>query len=145
MTARAGFAAAVLGATMLLELFVTSLVFTADSDFVYFLGRRINIVCAARQRFGVPCPTCGLTRGFVLTVHGRVGEAWRLSPTGPLAVGGILGMGIALLVFASLERRRTSAELAGVKRWVQAGGLGYAGLATVIWISSWISVVTRLK
>jgi hypothetical protein len=145
MTNRAGFAATVLGAMMLLELLAVNLAFTADSDFVYFLGRRINIVCAARQRFGAPCPTCGLTRGFVLTVHGRGGEAWRLSPAGPLAVGGILGMSIVLLIFASLERRRTPAQLAGVKRCVQTGALAYAGMAILIWICSWISVVTRLK
>ena len=145
MTNRAGFAATVLGAMMLLELLVINLAFTADSDFVYFLGQRINIACAARQRFGVPCPTCGLTRGFVLTVHGTVREAWRLSQTGPLAVGGILGMGIALLIFASLERRRTPAQLAGIKRWVQTSALAYAGMATLVWVCSWISVVTRLK
>jgi hypothetical protein len=145
MTRRAGFAATVLGAMMLAELAIISLAFTSDTDFVYFLGRRINIVCAARQRFGVPCPTCGLTRGFVLTLHGRVREAWNLSPTGPLAVGGILGMGIALLVFANLERRRPPAQLAGIKRWVQTGALAYGGLAALIWIGSWISVVTRLS
>jgi hypothetical protein len=145
MTNRAGFAATVLGAMMLLELLVINLAFTADSDFVYFLGQRINVACAARQRSGVPCPTCGLTRGFVLTVHGHVREAWRLSPTGPLAVGGILGMSILLLIFASLERRRTPAQLAGMKRWVQTGALAYAGMATLIWICSWISVVTKLK
>src|ERR1035438_9417441 len=128
MTNRAGFAATVLGAMMLLELVVINLAFAADSDFVYFLGRRINVACAARQRLGVPCPTCGLTRGFVLTVHGRVGEAWRLSPTGPLAVGGILGMSIVLLIFATLERRRTAAQLAGIKRWVQTGALADAGM-----------------
>jgi uncharacterized protein DUF2752 len=145
MTSRAGFAATVLGAMMLLELVIINLAFAADADFVYFLGHRINIVCAARQRYGVPCPTCGLTRGFVLAVHGRVREAWRLSPTGPLAAGGILGMGIALLAFASLERRRTPVQLLGIRRWVQAGALAYGGLATVIWVCSWIAVVTRLK
>jgi hypothetical protein len=145
MTTRSGFAATVLGAMLLLELAVTSVAFTADGDFVYFFGRRINIVCAARQRLGVPCPTCGLTRGFVLTVHGRIREAWRLSPTGPLAVGGILGMGVALLACAGFERRRTPAQVAGMKRWVQAGALAYGGVGTLIWISSWISVVTRLK
>jgi hypothetical protein len=145
MTRRAGFAATVLGAMMLAELAIIGLAFTADADFVYFLGHRINIVCAARQRYGVPCPTCGLTRGFVLTLHGRVREAWHLSPTGPLAVGGILGMSIALLVFANLERRRTPDQLAGLKRWVQTGALAYGVLAALIWIASWISVVTRLR
>jgi Protein of unknown function (DUF2752) len=145
MTAKAGFAATVLGAILLLELIVTNFAFTADDDFVYFLGRRINVVCAARQRLGVPCPTCGFTRGFVLTVHGRIRDAWRLSPTGPLAAVGILGMSVALLAFAGFERHRTPAQMAVMKRWVQAGALAYGGVGTVIWISSWISVVTRLK
>jgi Protein of unknown function (DUF2752) len=145
MTSRRGFPSAVVGAVLLLELAVTALAFTADREFVYFFGRRINVVCAARQRFGVPCPTCGFTRGFVLTVHGRVGEAWRLSPTGPLAAAGILGMGVALLAFARLERKRTTAQMAGFKRWVQAGALAYGGVGTLIWIVSWISVVASLK
>ena len=145
MTSRAGFAATVVGVMLLLELVITSVAFGADNDFVYFFGRRINLVCAARQRWGVPCPTCGLTRGFVLTVHGNVFKAWRLSPTGPLAVGGILGMGIALLGFASFERRRTPAQLAGMKRWLQNGALAYGGMAALIWISSWIAVVSRLQ
>jgi len=142
---QSGFAATLLGAVLLLELAAIRLAFTADDDFAYLLGRRINVVCAARQRFGVPCPTCGLTRGFVLTVHGHVGQAWRLSPAGPLAVLGMLGMGLALLAFGSLERRRTLAELSIVKRWIERSALAYGALATVIWISSWISVVKRLK
>jgi len=149
MTNRSGFAAAVVGGLLLLELLVTSVVFTADQDFVYFFGRRINVVCAARQRLGVPCPTCGLTRGFVLTVHGRVPEAWRLSPTGPLAAIGILGMGIALLAFAGFERGQSPSEIARYKRrykrWIQAGALAYGGVGTLIWASMWIAEVTRLK
>ena len=145
MTNRPGFAAFVVGSMLLLELAVTSAAFSADNDFVYVFGRRINVVCAARQRLGVPCPTCGLTRGFVLTVHGRVSEAWRLSPTGPLAALGILGMGIALLAFAGFERRSTPAQKAAFKRWMAAGALAYGGVGTLIWVTSWISVVTRLK
>lgn len=142
---KSGFAAAVLGTMLLLELAVIRVAFTADEDFAYFLGRRINVVCAARQYLGVPCPTCGLTRGLVLAVHGRFGEGWRLSPLGPLGVIGTLGMGVALLVFAMLERRRTPAQVSGMKRWIETGALTYSALATVIWISSWIAVVTKLK
>jgi hypothetical protein len=138
MTRGSGFAARVLGATLLLELLVIGLAFTADHDAVYFLGRRINVVCTFRQRTGIPCPTCGFTRGSVLTLHGQVREAWRLSPSGPLAVFGLFGMGVALLAFAGFERR-------SVKRWIQTGALAYASIATVIWVSTWISVVTMFK
>ncbi|HLK20226.1 MAG TPA: DUF2752 domain-containing protein [Bryobacteraceae bacterium] len=145
MTSRAGFAATVLGMVLLAELAITNLAFTADSEFVYLFGHRINVVCAARQRLGLPCPTCGFTRGFVMTAHGRVTEAWKLSPAGPLAAGGIFGMGLALLIFAALERRSHPAQLAKVKRWLQNGALAYGGIATLIWICSWISVVTNLS
>ena len=150
ITSRAGFAAAVLGAMLLIELAATSLLFSADQDFVYFLGHRINYVCAARQRYGVHCPTCGLTRGFVLTVHGKAGEAWRLSPTGPLAAVGMFAMGVLLLIYAVLEQRRRQVQLAQrqlhwFRRSVQAGMLAYAGAATLIWAGSWIATVVRIK
>jgi len=139
-----GFAAAVLGALSILDLLTLRFLFTADSAFVYLLGHRINIVCAARQRFGIPCPTCGFTRGFILTLHGHMSEAWSLSPSGPLAVIGILAMSLSLLIFALISQRRTAARAAGVKRWVRTGAIAYSGIAVCVWISSWISTVTRL-
>ncbi|HYL74586.1 MAG TPA: DUF2752 domain-containing protein [Bryobacteraceae bacterium] len=144
LTSRAGFTAAVLGAMLLAELGITSMLFTADQDFVYFLGHRINYVCAARQRYGIPCPTCGLTRGFVLTVHGKAGDAWRLSPTGPLAAGGMFGMGAMLLIYAALERRGRQ-QLSWMPRLVRAGALTYASVGTLIWMGSWVSTVIKLR
>jgi hypothetical protein len=139
-----GFAAAVLGTLSILELLTLRLLFTADASFVYLLGHRINIVCAARERFGVPCPTCGLTRGFILTLHGHLSDAWRLSPSGPLAVIGILAMSLSLLLVAWMSNRRAAHALSSAKRWVQTGALAYSGIACCVWISSWISTVTRL-
>ena len=141
---KTGFAATLLGAVLLLELAAMRVIFTADNNFAYFVGHRIQVVCAARQHFGVPCPTCGLTRGIVLSLHGHIGEAWRLSPAGPLAVLGMLGMGFTLLAFGRLERRRTSDDLSRIKCWIERSALAYGALATVIWISSWVSVITRL-
>lgn len=145
LSSQSGFAAALLGTVLLLELVAVRIALTADSDFVYLFGRRINIVCAARQRFGVPCPTCGFTRGFVLSVHGRIGEAWKLSPSGPLLAIGTLGMSAILLLMVAFERRRTPEQMDRWKRWVQNGALAYGGLGTLIWVCSWIAVVTRLK
>ena len=142
---RAGFAATVLGAALLLDLALIRFSFTADLDSVYVLGHRINYTCAARQRFGAPCPTCGFTRGFVLSLHGRIPDAWRLSPAGPLAAIGTLGMAVVLLAYAIFEQRRPSTQVASVKRWIEAGALSYGAVATLIWISSWISTVAKLK
>ena len=145
VTSRSGFAAAVLGAALLGQLALTSLLFTADRDFVYFLGHRINYVCAARQRYGIPCPTCGLTRGFVMSVHGRVDDAWQLSPTGPLAVCGMAGMAVLLLICAALDQRRKAVELGWMRQLIRTGALTYAGAATLIWAGSWITTVARMK
>ena len=144
-TSRPGFTAAVLGIAILGELVLTSLLFTADRDFVYILGHRINYVCAARQRYGIPCPTCGLTRGFVMSVHGRVNDAWQLSPTGPLAVCGMAGMAIMLLISAALDQRRKAVRLGWMRQLIRTGALTYAGAATLIWASSWIATVVRMK
>lgn len=129
---------------LLAELALASVLLTADQDFVYFLGHRINYVCAARQRYGIPCPTCGLTRGFVLTVHGKAGEAWRLSPTGPLAALGMFGMGTMLLIYAALERRRKQFQLTWMRRFVQVGALAYAAAATLICTGSWLTTVLKM-
>lgn len=144
-TSRSGFTAAVLGAALLAQLALVGVLFTADQDFGYFLGHRINYVCAARQQYGIPCPTCGLTRGFVLTVHGNARDAWRLSPTGPLAAFGILGMGSMLLIYAALEQRRKQRQLGWLRRSVQAGALAYVCAATLIWAGSWVTTVLRMK
>ena len=134
-----------LGVMLLAELAATSLLFTADRDFVYFLGHRINYVCAARQRYGIPCPTCGLTRGFVLSVYGKAQDAWRLSPTGPLAAVGMFGMGAMLLIYAALQQRRGRGQPSSMPRYVRTGALAYAGVGTLIWMGSWVATVIKIK
>jgi hypothetical protein len=70
-----GFAAIVLGALILAHLAVAALLFTADRDFVYFGSKAMPEMCPFRKTFGLPCPTCGITRGVVLSLHGRLTDA----------------------------------------------------------------------
>ena len=37
-------------------------------------------LCYFHHATGLPCPGCGLTRGFCAVSHGRFGEAWALNP-----------------------------------------------------------------
>jgi len=134
-----------IGGVLLLELLATRVVFTADDDFAYVLGHRIDYVCPAKQRLGVPCPTCGLTRGFVLTVHGRIRQGWRMSPAGPLAATGILSAGLLFLILGALQRRQLHVQIASMRRWVRAGAVLYASGGAVVWMTAWISAVTRLR
>ena len=41
--------------------------------------------CIFRNLTGLPCPGCGMTRGFVAMGHGRIGDAWRANPLAPFA------------------------------------------------------------
>jgi len=129
----------------LLHLAAGWLLFTADNDWVYFLGKPIHYVCAAKQRFGVPCPTCGFTRGFVLTVHGRIGQGWRLSPSGPLAAIGMVGVGAALVGFAAVLMKRPELRMPRAERWIRAAALSYGAASLVIWGVSWVSTILRMR
>lgn len=41
--------------------------------------------CPVAWAFGVPCPTCGLTRAARLALHGAIGASLAMFPAGPLA------------------------------------------------------------
>lgn len=40
--------------------------------------------CVFRNLTGLPCPGCGMTRGFVAMGHGRLSEAWGQNALSPL-------------------------------------------------------------
>jgi len=131
-------AAAVTGSAMILEAAAARLMLRADEASVYVLGRPIGWVCGLRSRLGLPCPTCGITRSVVLSLHGELGRAWQLAPAGPVVVFGLLAFAAALLVLAGAEwlgaRKWGAAARSGLRR----GALIYAGAATLVWIGGWV-------
>ena len=133
-----------LGIILVCEILATRFAFDADNDLVYVLGHPVNIVCALKQQLGVPCPTCGFTRGFVLTVHGNLSDAWRLSPSGPLAAIAVAGAALAFFAFAIMQSRGMYARVPMFKRWVAAATLVYGLAGTIVWLATWISVVRAL-
>jgi hypothetical protein len=140
LISRPTFIPALLGTLILLELLTARLALTADHDFVYLLGQRLNIVCATRAKLGIPCPTCGATRGFVLAIHGQVSEGWRLSPVGPILALGLFAAAVLFLAMAA-----TPSTAPGMRRWVQAAVMAYAVVGLTVWIGSWLSVVWKLR
>jgi len=142
---QAGFAAAVLGTVLILQLAVARIVFTADDDLIYFLGRPIHVVCWVKQRWGVPCPACGGSRGFILALHGGFGQGWRISPLGPLAAIGMAAGGLALLVFSQIERRASRQHADRFRRWFATTALTYGVAATVICTVAWLSAVAQVR
>ncbi|HKP72093.1 MAG TPA: DUF2752 domain-containing protein, partial [Pyrinomonadaceae bacterium] len=72
---RAGTAPGVVGASLLLQLGLIRALASATSERVFVLGRELHWGCWFKARFGVPCPTCGMTRSVLLSLHGQFVEA----------------------------------------------------------------------
>jgi hypothetical protein len=133
---RPGIAAAAAGAVILAQAAVARMILRADDAYVYVLGRPVHWACALKSRTGLPCPTCGMTRSLVISLHGDWARAWRLMPAGPVALAGLLALGLALLALAVIERRGAHAA-ENAERYIRRAALIYAAIATVVWIAGW--------
>ena len=125
----------VVAALMVAVLAAARAALRADEEHVWLLGRLFDSACAFRVRFGIPCPNCGMTRSFILAVHGQLGEALRLNPAGPLLVLGMFAAA-AMLAFAAIRSRETD-----VRRWLIPATLAYAGVYVAVLIGHWLAVI----
>jgi hypothetical protein len=135
---RPGFAAIVLGALIVAHLAVAGLLFTADRDFVYFGSKPLPAMCSFRKTFGIPCPTCGITRGVVLSLHGKLTDAMATNAAAPVLVGAALSLGLCVLgmgVLQSAERRKAAERLAD---WTRRIGVTAAGTWFFVLVCNWI-------
>lgn len=60
--------------------------------------------CAFLKATGLVCPQCGLTTSFALLVRGRLEEAFRANPAGPV-LAGLLAAGWLWLLVSVVCRR----------------------------------------
>jgi len=108
---------------------------SADADHVWLLGRPFGAACAFRQRFGVPCPNCGMSRSFVIAAHGNFAEAAALNPAGPLLLAGIIAAALMLLGAAAPTKNKT------VLRWLLPSVLVYAAIYVAVLIGHWLMAI----
>ena len=145
LLSRPGMAPAVAGLAILVQAVLARVLLQADETRVYVLGHALDWVCALRARFGLPCPTCGLTRSVILTLHGQVSRAWHVAPGGPPLTLGVLLVALGILALAAVEL--SSNRAAGDGNWLekrmktglQTGALAWAGISTVVWLAGWVS------
>lgn len=64
-------------------------------------GRAVTL-CPLKRLTGVPCPTCGLTRGVDCLLHGDLLAGWLMNP---LALT-VLGAWLCVLLFRAASGRR---------------------------------------
>lgn len=122
---------------MLADLAALRWLLDGDAAGVRVLGRPLAIACGVRARFGVPCPTCGVTRGVVLAVHGAWADAWSLAPGAAMAVAGMVVLALALIVLGARQ-------LAGhpvSARWIRRPAVLWAGVTVAVWLIGWVAAV----
>lgn len=136
-TARPGFPALVIGCVTLADALAARWLLRADEVHVFVLGRPIEWVCALRSRFGLPCPTCGLTRSVVMSLHGEFAQAWRMAPVGPVAVVGAIVFAMAMLFLGLSQWAGASEWEPAARAWIRKGAVIYAAGAVAVWLGGW--------
>jgi hypothetical protein len=124
------------GAVLLVHLAAVRFLLTADAARVYFLGRPLDWACSFHARFGLPCPTCGMTRSVVMMLHGHPADAWRLAPGGPVAVFLAFGFGVSLIALAVLRWLANPAAdqvVVNLRRWSPR----FAAAGVALWTTGW--------
>ena len=140
---RKEWAAGAAGAALLGQLALLRALGAATETAVWFAGRELQWGCAVRRLFGVPCPSCGLTRSVVLTVHGRLSTAVALNPAGPLYVLGTLLL--CAVLFALMLRPLVGARAFGdgFPRGLSLSASVYGGLVVAAMLVNWLLAVAR--
>lgn len=85
------------GIFLLLGLVVLRMAAWADGSQVWLFGRQLHWGCWFKEHYGFPCPTCGMTRSVILTMHGDFHNAFLLNPAGPFLIAGLILVGIISL------------------------------------------------
>jgi hypothetical protein len=88
-------------------------------------------LCLLKRLTGLPCPTCGLTRGILALLHGRLTDAIAFNPLAFVILGvaaiGLLGR-LALGVGLRLDLSRGERKVAGI-------------LAVALLLSNWVYLI----
>ena len=94
------------------------------------LNRPVEL-CLIKRFTGLPCPTCGFTRGVLCFLRGRLGQVWLYNPLLFSVLGLFIAVtGIRILFARSLRIRLTRTERAVA--WLIAAVLLAANWAYVI-------------
>jgi len=94
------------------------------------LNRPVEL-CLIKRATGLPCPTCGFTRGVLSLLSGRPGPAWLYNPL----LFSVLGLFIAVTGIRILFARSLRIRLTGPERavaWL---------LAAVLFAVNWVYII----
>ena len=136
---RTGSAPGLVGALVLLQLCVLRAVASAATGRTFLFGRELHWDCWFKQRTGFPCPTCGMTRSVLLTLHGQPGAAMQLNPAGLLLVCGLILFSLSMLFLMLYRQRRTSLDAGLLHRRLRLASSAYGALFIAVLILHWLA------
>lgn len=132
-----GFPAKLVAVALLAQLIILRMITWADSEQVWILGRQLHWGCWFKQQFGIPCPTCGMTRSVILTLRGHLDQAFTLNAGGPFLVGGLILFAFILFYRASVPPdQRSSRRLA-------VGSVMYGWMFAFVIFGQWTVKIAR--
>lgn len=133
-----GFVPMVVGAALLLDVALVRLLFRASSNSVWFLGRELTYRCEFKRLTGLPCPTCGVTRGFILSLSGNLRDGWHLNPLGPLLAWGLVSAGLIFVVLGVARQFCSEGIFTQLVASTRKSLLAYSSITCLIWLTSWV-------
>jgi hypothetical protein len=139
LTSRPGFPAFAIAFVTFADLAAGRALLRADEARVYLAGRALDLRCAFREATGLPCPTCGLSRSIVMSLHGDFARAWRMAPAGPAAVAGVALFAAAMLGLTFLQALGGARQASDARVWIRRGALAYAAALIAIWAGGWLN------
>jgi hypothetical protein len=138
---RAGSAPGLVGALLLLQLGLVRAFASATTERAYLAGHALNWGCWFRDHFGIPCPTCGMTRSVLLSLQGQFTEAARLNPAGPLLVVGLVALSLSLIFLMFYRQGHASLAAGAVHRRIRIGASVYGSLLVVVLFAHWVGEI----
>jgi hypothetical protein len=126
------------GALLLAQLLIIRAHAAADARRVFVAGRELRWGCLFQRAFGVPCPACGMTRGVLLTLHGRLGDALRVNPAAPVLTLGVVLFAAALVFVAVYQSARDPLSSGRLHARLRLASRAYAGLIFAVMLAHWI-------
>lgn len=136
--ARPGAPAGFTGAAIALQLLALRALAAADSTSVTFAGSELHWGCLFKQRYGIPCPNCGMTRSVLLTLHGQVAQGWAVNPAGTLMLFGVVLFGAAMFVLMFYQRTQAAPRVERLRALIRQGSLTYACLLVFAMFAHWL-------
>jgi hypothetical protein len=107
---------------------------TGKFDIGYWLGP-----CGFKQRYGLPCPTCGMTTSVLAFSRGRILDSFYIQPA-----GGLLCCGLVIIAFLALFTAVFGVYFRFIKRFFAEVKIRHIIVALIIIIAAgWAVTLAR--